>query len=147
MNTSPMSRVSRAAFAAACVLGGIAMFQSPAAGLSGPLQGGKNERIWVTQTLTRIASTNQKCAVTLSNIDVYTKQFPVFTGYGQYDGGPITASGIPICDGTLTTVAACPSTTLVRDAVPGAIFVQGLVGFIPDGGIPVRVELATGCSP
>lgn len=115
--------------------------------LSNPLSGGRNIVIKVNGTKRRIPATGQKCAVTLSNVDVYYKQFPVFTGYGDsaLDAGPLTTTGMPICDNTLTTVASCPVTTLVRDSVPDAIYVQALTGFIPDGGIPLRVEEGTGC--
>lgn len=126
----------------------MAMMVSNAEALSNPLTGGRNIVIKVNGTLRRIPATGQRCAVTLANVDVYYKQFPVFTGYGNtaLDAGPLTTTGIPICDGTLTTAAACPVTTLVRDSVPDALWVQALTGFIPDGGIPLRVEEGTGCT-
>lgn len=118
--------------------------EETAAALSNPLQGGRNIVIRVTSTLQKIPATGQRCAVTIANIDPYSKAYPVYTGY-RGDGGPLTSTGIPVCDGTLTALPACPSTTLVRDAVPDAIWVVGEAGHIPDGGIIVRVEMATGC--
>lgn len=118
--------------------------EETAAALSNPLQGGKNIVIRVTSAYQKIPASGQRCAVTIANIDPYSKAYPVYTGY-RGDGGPLTTVGIPVCDGTLTTLPACPSTTLVRDAVPDAIWVQGEAGHIPDGGIIVRVEMATGC--
>ena len=85
--------------------------------LSNPLSSGKNIRMMATTVQTRIPASGQKCAVTISNLDVGTKAFPVFTGYGG-DGGALTATGIPVCDSTLIAVAACPTTAIVRDAVP-----------------------------
>lgn len=112
--------------------------------LSNPLQGGRNIVIRVDATYKKVPATGQRCAVTIANIEPYYKAFPVYTGY-RGDAGPLTTVGIPVCDGTNTALPACPSTTLVRDAAPDAIWLQGQTGYIPDGGIPVRVEMATGC--
>lgn len=112
--------------------------------LSNPLQGGRNIVIHVDSNYKKVPATGQRCAVTIANIEPYYKQFPVYTGY-RGDAGPLTTVGIPVCDGTNTALPACPSTTLVRDAAPDAVWLQGQAGYIPDGGIPVRVEMATGC--
>ena len=118
--------------------------EETAAALSNPLQGGRNVVIRVTSAYQKIPATGQKCAVTIANIEPYSKAYPVYTGY-RGDAGPLTTVGIPVCDGSNTALPACPSTVLVRDAVPDAIWVQGEAGHVPDGGIIVRVEMATGC--
>lgn len=126
------------------IIAAILAGEEEADALSNPLQGGRNIVIRVDATYKKVPATGQRCAVTIANIEPYYKQFPVYTGY-RGDAGPLTTVGIPVCDGTNTALPACPSTTLVRDAAPDAIWLQGQTGYIPDGGIPVRVEMATGC--
>lgn len=126
------------------IIAAILAGEEEADALSNPLQGGRNIVIRVDATYKKVPATGQRCAVTIANIEPYYKAFPVYTGY-RGDAGPLTTVGIPVCDGTNTALPACPSTTLVRDAAPDAIWLQGQTGYIPDGGIPVRVEMATGC--
>ena len=140
----------------------LAFFVMQAQGF-GPLSSGKDIVMRATKTLTQVPAAGTKCSVVISNIEPNTKTCPVFTCYcaGVGDGGVCTTTGIPVCDNTLTAFAACPTMSLARDAVPGAICIQGLAGCMPDGGvvhvgdagyrpdaggIPVRVEMGTGCT-
>ncbi len=117
--------------------------------LSNPLTGGANYSIKAPNNTPRLITANgANCAVTIQ-VDINphdggaSPTTQVCSGYNS-TARPLTKWNcmMPVC--TDTTPGKCVSTWVVRDTAPGALSVMA-IDAPTDAGVPIRIELGTGC--